>query len=189
MDYRVAIWLIGLLGSGAVHAAEYLERVESQVIEVPGASVRDLTERARICVSQLVTYGDVVIRDSARVSHVSPVPGSVAGDTTAVAGGDVIRTVDLDTGLLVAQSRVPVTSMLMKYSVESTITFEAREGRFKITQTGIRAAQEYTGYAANTGYQPVGLWTGSPWKKVEAALQKLASKIGDCVATAENSDW
>jgi hypothetical protein len=181
--------VLGLAAGPAMGDSQFLDRVESPVRSVDGASVRQLTEKARTCISQMVTYDAVVLRDSSRVSPMSAIPGDTSGDTTAVAGGDVLRTVDLDAGIIVAQSRIPWTRMMMNYVLESTITFEAKEGRFRITQTGIKQAMLSTGYMANTGFIPVRVQPGSPSAKIEAALQDHAAKIGDCVASADNSNW
>lgn len=181
-----------LISPAAVAEDKFLERIEAPVRTVDGASVRQLSERARTCVSQMVTFDSVVLRDNSRVSIMSSKPADTAGDTTAVAGGDVLRTVDLDAGLIVAQSRTPYSRMMMQHVLESTITFEAKEGRFRITQTGIRVAMQSTGYAANTGFMPVRIQPGSGHEKIAAALLALSEKIGDCVATSAGSndaDW
>ena len=186
---RIAACLIGLATAFSASAeSKYLESVESPVVEVPGVSVSDLASRGRLCILKHVTYGDVVLRDESRVTPYS-MPGSQAGNTTSASGGDVLQSVDLDAGLVVARSRVQMSSLMMRYSVESTITFEAREGRFKITQSAIRMAMLETGYAANNGFQPVLMQWGSPHKKVTETLQALATKIGECVAAPPSSDW
>jgi hypothetical protein len=181
-----------LISSASIAEERFLDRIEAPVRTVEGASVRQLSERARTCISQLVTYDSVVLRDTSRVSIMSPVPADTSGDTTAVAGGDVLRTVDLDAGLIIAQSRTPYSRMMMKHILESTITFEAKDGRFRITQTGIKAAMQSTGYAANTGFSPVRIQPGSGHEKIGAALLALSEKIGDCVETsagADSADW
>lgn len=186
---RITVFLVGVATAlPAAAESKYLESVESPVVQVPGVSAKDLAARGRLCILKDVTYGDVVLRDESRVAPYS-MPGSQAGNTTSSAGGDVLQSVDLDAGLVVARSRVPMSSMMMRYSVESTITFEAREGRFKITQSAIQMAMLETGYAANDGFRPVLVQWGSPHKKVTETLQALATKIGECVATSESADW
>lgn len=186
-QFAVTAALIVTCGSAA--AAEYLDKVESPVVEVQGASVHELAERARVCISQKVTYGSVVMTDDARVNPMYSLPGSQAGNTTTSDGGDVLRTVDLDAGLVIAQSRVPWSFMMIPHSIESTITFEAREGRFKITQTGIQIAQLSTGYATNTGFRPVLKQWGSHWEAIEKKLQDLAAGVSECVSTTPSADW
>lgn len=188
MDYRALFGLAGLLTCGAAFATEYLEKVESPVVEVPGVSAHDLAVRARLCVSQQVTNRAVVLRDESRSAPMAPVVTQGQGDTTAVAGGDVLRTVDLDAGLIIAQSRITIGS-LMAAVIESTITVEARDGRFKITQTGIQRAFVNSGLAPTTGFKPVIEQWGSGADKVKKALEDQSAKIGECVATAEGSDW
>lgn len=192
MNRSIAFAAAALISPAVAADAKFLERVESPVQAVDGASARQLAELARTCISQVVTFDSAVLRDNARVSIMSPIPADTSGDTTAVAGGDVLRTVDLDAGLIVAQSRLPFTRMMMKHIAESTITFEAKDGRFRITQTGIRVAMQSTGYAANTGFSQVRIQPGSGSEKIEAELLALSAKIGDCVAAAsspDNQNW
>jgi hypothetical protein len=169
---------------------KFLERVEMEPRAVDGASVRQLTERARLCITQNVTNDAVTLKDTSRVNPMASIGTMTAGDSKAIDGGQVIQSVDLDGGLIVAQSRTSIPFMVVnKYTIQSTITFEAREGRFRITHTGIKSATQDTGYASNSGFQPVRVQTGSPYKKIEAALQDVSTKISDCVATAPSSDW
>jgi hypothetical protein len=188
MRYRTLIGLAGLLTSGTGVAAEYLEKIESPVMEVPGVSSHDLAVRARLCVSQQVTNRAVVLRDESRSAPMAPVVTQGQGDTTAVAGGDVLRTVDLDAGLIIAQSRITIGS-LMPAVIESTITVEARDGRFKITQTGIQRAFVNSGIAPTAGFKPVFDQWGAGADKVKKALEEQSAKIGDCVASPTNADW
>lgn len=186
---RIVVFFAGLAAAMSASAeSKYLETVESPVTEVPGVSAKDLASRGRLCVLKHVTYGDVVLRDESRVTPYS-MPGSQAGNATSSTGGDVLQTVDIDAGLVVARSRVPMSSLMMRYSIESTITFEAREGRFKITQTGIQIAQLSTGYATNTGFRPVLKQWGSHWEAIEKKLQDLAAGVSECVSTTPSADW
>lgn len=182
--------LSGLLViADAVADPQYLDRVEAPVVTAEAVPARQLAERARLCITQNVTNDSVVLKDTSRVNPMFSVATMSAGDTNAVAGGDVLRTVDLDAGLIVAQSRIPFTHMMMKHSIESTITFEAKDGRFRITHSGIKAAQLSTGYASNNGFQPVLMQAVSGYKKIEVALQEVSTKISTCVVSADNSSW
>lgn len=185
----LATWPLLLTASLALADGQFLERVEMEPRAVEGASVRQLAERGRVCLSQNVVNDAVVLKDTSRVNPMASVATMSAGDTSTVQGGGVLQTVDLDGGLLVAQSRTPMSVALFKYAVESTITLEAREGRFRITHTGIKLAMKDTGHASNDGFNPVRVQPGSPYKKVEAALQALSTKISDCVAAAPAANW
>ena len=64
-------------------------------------------------------------------------------------------------------------------------TFEAREGRFRITQTGIEMFNDMAG-----GWGGIGKWWGSPWKKAEATFVASADAVAGCVmAGPRKEDW
>ena len=187
---KTALMLAGLIiAAPAVADTQYLDRVETPVVTVEGASAHQLAERARLCIIQNVTNDSVVLKDNSRVNPMFSVATMSAGDTNAVQGGDVLQTVDLDAGLVVAHSRVQLTRMMMRHAVESTITFEAKDGRFRIAHSGIKAAMLSTGYASNNGFQPVIVQAGSGYQKIEDALQAVSAKIGECVVKTDNSNW
>jgi hypothetical protein len=187
----VCALIVAALSSSAASAApEILEQVAMEPRAIEGVSARQLTERARLCIVKNVSNDAVALKDTSRVNPMASVATMTGGDASTVQGGDVLQTVDLDAGLIVAQSRTSITNaMLMRYFVQSTLTFEARDGRFRLTHTGIKYAMQDTGYAANGGFTPVLVQTGSPHKKITAALADLSAKVADCVAEAPSADW
>ena len=191
MNRRVLI-AVTLMSAATQAIAEdkYLDRVETEPRAVAGASVHQLAERGRLCILQHVTNDAVALKDTSRVNPMASIGTMTAGDTTAVQGGDVLQTVDLDAGLIVAQSRTAIPGAIFnRYFIQSTVTFEARAERFRLSHTGIKYAMQDTGYASNSGFTPVRIQTGSPYKKIEAALQVVSTKIADCVAAAPVADW
>lgn len=92
---------------------------------------------------------------------------------------------DLDGGIIVARSALEYGS-LPRWKVRSRFTFEARDGRFRIEQTNLERFSDQF----NVGWGPIGKWTGSQWKKAEAAYVASASLVAQCVISGPSrSDW
>jgi hypothetical protein len=157
MSRRVATAiLLAALGSPA-SAADYLTEVTSQVYQAQGTP-KEIATRASICIAQTLRSGAV------------NAPQIVSGD--------------LDNGVIVAQNALRFGS-LPEWQIRSRFTFEAREGRFRISQTGIEMFNDMGG-----GWGPIGKWWGSPWKKAEAAFAGSADAVARCViAGANRDDW
>jgi hypothetical protein len=89
---------------------------------------------------------------------------------------------DLDGGTVVARNAISYPDGLMQWEVRSTFTFEAREGRFRIVQTSLERF--------NQRWAPIGKWTGSGWKKAEAAFTASAAAVAQCVLKGpKRADW
>lgn len=127
-------------------ANEYLTEVTSAVYQSNGTP-HDIAVRASTCISQ----------------HLAP------GTTDS----QLIITSDLDGGIVVARSAIKYPDGLLNWEVRSTFTFEARDGRFRITQTNLERL--------NRTWGPIGKWSGSSWKKAEAAFAASAEAVAQCV--------
>jgi hypothetical protein len=151
-----ALIALGLLASPAA-AAEYLTEVTSQVYQAPGTP-KEIATRAQTCIAQNLR------------------PGTV--------NAPQIVTSDLDNGIIVAQSALEYGSFPV-WKIRSRFTFEARDGRFRISQTGLEQFNEMAG-----GWAGIGKWWGSPWKKAEAAFAASADAVARCViAGPKRDDW
>jgi hypothetical protein len=155
MRHYWAILLVPVgLGAPAA-AAEYLTSVTSEVYQTTGTA-REIATRASTCISQ----------------HLSP------GTTDA----QLMVSGDLDGGVIVARNALSYSDGLLQWRVRSTLTFEAREGRFRIEQTNLERF--------NDAWGPIGKWTGSGWKKAEAAFTASARAVAQCVMTPpRRDDW
>ena len=93
---------------------------------------------------------------------------------------------DLDGGIIVARSALKYPDGLMNWQVRSTFTFEAREGRFRIAQTNLERFNDMVG-----GWGRIGKWSGSGWKRAEAAFAASAAAVAQCIISAPTSkdDW
>ena len=132
---------------------EYLAEVTSEVYQSPGTP-RELATKAQTCMSQLLRPGTT---DS-----------------------QLIINSNLEGGVIVARSAIIYPDGLMQWQVRSTFTFEAREARFRIVQTGLERF--------NNSWAGIGKWAGSGWKKAEQSFAASATKVADCVRAAPSKD-
>ncbi|MXO63947.1 hypothetical protein [Qipengyuania oceanensis] len=153
----LAIALTAVSASPA-NAREYLTEVVSEVYQTAG-SPAEIAARAQTCIAQ----------------HLAP--GTV--------NAPLIITSDIEGGMIVARSAITYGS-LPKWQIRSRFTFEAREGRFRISQTNLERFNEYAG-----GWAPIGKWTGSQWKKAEQAYIASANSVAACVLAdrSNKDDW
>jgi len=138
--------LLSCFATSASAKNEYLTEVTSEVYQSLGTP-RELATKAQTCISQLLR----------------------SGTTDA----QIIINSDRDGGLIVARNAITYPDGLLQWQVRSTFTFEAREGRFRIVQTGLERF--------NDRWAGIGKWTGSGWKKAEKAFAASAGKVADCV--------
>lgn len=187
MQRTTLIALALVVSSAASAESEFLEKVESPVFEFPGTP-SEIAGKAKTCMAQLVRNDEIRIKDSTAGTDFFASPGD--GHSSGVTGGEVFVAEDLPGGLIVANSRIDYSSMLMKQSVQSTLTFQAKDGRFRFTNSNISRAAYSSGYMHNDGYKPVRTSWGAGHKDVEAALLEFSAKIADCIkAPAAASDW
>lgn len=119
------------------------------------------------------TPKEIATRASTCISqHLAP--GTVDAQT--------IISSDLENGIVVARSAVEYPDFLIQWKIRSVFTFEAREGRFRIEQTNLERF--------NDRWDRIGKWTGSGWKKAEAAFMASADVVARCVTNpARKEPW
>lgn len=133
----------------AAPAPEYLTSMTSEVYQADG-SPDVLVSRAAACAAQFMASGQQ--------------------------GGELIVTSDPAQGVLVVNNRLDYRDGLMTWPLRSRVTFEARDGRFRILHASIERLN--TGYG---GWQGVGKWRGSGWQKAEEALSGVTARLAACV--------
>lgn len=165
----------------------YLDSIESAVIEASGTA-QEITKRAMVCIPRIVRNDEIAIKDSA-TSLIGPL--NMAEKSRGVGGGSVIVTSDIESGTIVANSRVDFPgTMGIGRNARSVITFQAKDGRFRITHSAIETLQKDTGISTNVGYTKQGKGWGSGWEKAQAALEGVTAKIAECVSNpAASTDW
>lgn len=89
-------------------------------------------------------------------------------------------------GVIVARSAIEYTDRLITWKIRSTFTFEARENRFRIVQSNLERFNDQF----NVGWKPIGKWSGSGWKKAEAAYVSSAASVARCIIKPTSTqDW
>ena len=156
LEWAIALIVLASIASPAAAAPEYLTEVTSRVYQTPGTP-RQIASRAQTCIAQNLR------------------PGAV--------NAPQIVTSDLDSGIIVAQSALEVGSFPV-WKLRSRFTFEARDGRFRITQTGL----EWFNDSGGGEWLGIGKWWGSPWKKAEAGFTASADAVAQCVIGGPTTD-
>jgi len=110
---------------------------------------------------------------------------------------------DPATGTVVGAALMSYSQGGVPWSVRSTLTLEAKDGRFRLTHTGLTQKQggpaasssAWTGLFAGSvddkadgGWMRVGNWRFSGGEKATAAAQALSQKIADCLKKPAE-DW
>lgn len=138
-------------------AAEYLTDVTSEVYQFAGTP-KDTATRANTCISQ----------------HLAP------GTTDS----QLIISSDLEGGVVVARNALEYGNF-PRWKIRGILTFEARDGRFRIKQTNLERFNDMGG-----GWGPIGKWTGSQWKKAEDAFIASAMTVAQCVVSgSKKEEW
>lgn len=142
-----------LAAAGSAHAAP--PPPPELIVQAPGKDVATLTRRALICIPQNTQPGFV------------DVPAIVSSD---VAGG-----------LVVANNAFDYEDKGFLRTLErgrSTLTFEAKEGRFRISHSNVE------GFMGAMGWRP---YTS---KFLSARLERINEAVAACVSAAtEASSW
>lgn len=141
-------------------APDYLTTVQSEVFQAEGSPAQ-ITARAEQCIAEQLGSG--------------------------IQGGELIVSRDPAAGVIVARNAVSYQDGLMNWRLRSRVTFEAREGRFRIVHNAIERFNDQGG-----GWSPVGKWRFSGWQKAENALKATSDSLAGCVigsGPAVREDW
>lgn len=184
---RLVVAMTLALFVAPVGAAEVLDNVESPVYEADGTR-QQIAQRAEACASRVLRF-DAVTGKDATASVMSPGIGSASTATQQVDGGKIVEHADLEAGLVVANQRTATGGVLSGGDVlQSTLTVEARDGRFRITHTNISRMAKSTGYMENPGFTPVYIQAFSGAEKVRKQLLGVSDKLAECI-TKPAEDW
>jgi hypothetical protein len=159
MRYAAMAFMPVVLATPA-SGAEFLTSVTSEVYQAPGPA-RELARRAQQCIAQHLAAGTV--------------------------DAPVILTSDLEAGTVVARNAMEYGSF-PRWKIRSTFTFEAKESRFRITQTNLERFNDAA--FGGAGWYGIGKWWGSDWKKAEKVFAESATAVANCVMAADKKeDW
>lgn len=157
--------------------------VQSEVFQAAGAQV-EIAKRGEICIARIVRFDGVSIADA--TNGTGPLSGALdnplraKGKTGQVAGGNVIITSSPELGIVVANNRLPYTMTMLSGVFQSTLTLEAKDGRFRITHSMIQEASKNTGIMSNEGLKPVNDNTKLA-KRATEELQNESRAIAACM--------
>ncbi len=145
--------------------ATYLDSVESPVFETNG-NHQDLTKRAMTCIAQIVK------------------PGFTTAPT--------IITSDPEAGTVVANNAFTYyygPLLPVEYRARSTLTFQAKDGRFRIVHTSIEKFNDTAGLGI--GWERIGTWRFSGGDEAKLAIDAISQSIATCVISVPqiNDNW
>ena len=147
--------VLSILSTPAV-AKDYLSEVTSQIYQTSGTP-REIATRASTCIAQNLG------------------PGTI--------DAQLIVSSDLDNGVVVANNALRFFAKWNEWKIRSRFTFEAREGRFRITQTGLEMFSPTMGKWAS-------FLKGGVGTTAEAAFAASADAVAQCVlADPKQNIW
>lgn len=143
-----------LFAAALVGPPEYLTDLVGTPIEAAG-SAAEILSRGRACLAQQLASGQ--------------------------AGGQVVVSDDPAAGVIVANNADSYTERFVTWRVRSRVTFEAKDGRFRISHSGLERF--------NNTWSPIGKWRGSGWERAEQAFKDRSDALATCVKSAPSGDW
>lgn len=152
-------------------------------------SVAQIIQKAQGCVARNLTNDEVSTSGSSASGFFGAIAGQGHNVNSSVAGGSVIELSDPENGLLTANSRADFKFMLISFSVRSRFVVEAKEGRYRITQSSLESLQTNTGSMRNSGYSQLIRRKGTGWDKALAAATEAEKKVVDCMAGGPDESW
>ena len=160
-------------------SADLLDKVETEVFKTNGSAV-EITIKAKACMAEILNNGKV---------------GSTTLQNLFSFTGD---------DKLIATARFEYTYMLLRKSLNAKYIFEAKEGRFRITNTDIGYKQLKTNgllawgstvespAEAAVGHDSIAKIWGTGWEEAESQLLAMDNKIAECVMSdkaEKKSNW
>lgn len=153
-------------------SADLVEKVETEVFKTNG-SASEITAKAKSCMAEMLKNDNI--------------GNSTTQNLFSYTGDDK----------LVATARFEYVYLLLRQSLQAKYIFEAKEGRFRITNTEIGYKQVKTngllGWGASvessTSHQPIAKVWGTGYEEAESQLLAMDNKIAECVMSEKKSNW
>lgn len=173
--FPAALALALAVGSSALAAddtadsSQYLNRIESVVFEATGDH-QAIAKRGATCIAQIAK------------------PGLV--------NAPIIVSSDFDAGVIVANNNFKFSihgflGVALEETGRTTLTLQAKDGRFRIVHTSIEQFIEYPGSSIpSQGWSPV--YTAAPnASDFKTTVDEISQKIADCVKAdpSKDSNW
>jgi hypothetical protein len=178
-----------LLPSIAFSEREMLEKVESEVYQTNGTK-QEIAKKAKRCIATQVRDREVILpgsKASSRGFSQFLYGGGKEGKDDNTYGGDAFLDVDIEEGIIIANNKINYQSRLIPTHIKSTMTFLAKEGRFKIKHTNIRNINKNNPYT-NKDHTKIAKAWGTGWRDAEKALKVVSGQIAECVQKIEKED-
>ena len=163
-------------------------KLTSPVYQTQG-SAAEIVQKAQGCVAKHLTNDEVSTSGSSASGFFGAVAGQGHNVNSSVSGGSLIELSDPANGQLIANSRADYKFMLLGFSVKSRFVIEAKEGRFRITQSNLEKLQKNTGSMRNDGYNRIIKSKGTGWEKALSAATDAEKKVVDCITSTEAESW
>ena len=163
-------------------------KLTSPVYQVAGTAAQ-IIQKAQGCVAQHLSNDEVSTSGSSASGFFGAIAGQGQNVNGSIAGGSLIELADPANGQLIANSRTDYRFMLLSSSVKSRFVIEAKEGRFRITQSNLESLQKNTGSMRNDGYRPLIQRAGTGWDKALTATIEAEKKVIDCIANSADESW
>lgn len=139
--------------------------------------------RVKMCIASNLTNDEVQLRDSAGSFVGSSGNYYQSKNSQTVQGGGIFKYADDASKSLVARGSVSrqgglggIISWAIRFDLEVSIEASA----VKMRMLHVESAMRNTGSASNSGFMPVGVWSGSPYKKNILALNEVADQLKTC---------
>lgn len=169
---RQSLIIVLALFSFSAFGADLIEKVESEVYKTSGTAV-EITAKGKACMAELLKNDNI--------------GNSTTQNLFSYVGDDK----------LVATARFEYVYLLIRQSLQAKYVFEAKEGRFRITNSDIGYKQVKTngmlGWGASvesaTGHQPIAKVWGTGYEEAESQLLAMDNKIAECVINEKKSNW
>lgn len=143
-----------LLLPSIVFGAEYLEQVETGVYQATGTA-KEIFAKGKACVGQIVQSEK-----------------------------ELFVTENIEGGTFTVSPKVPYRAKAIAHVVKGSMTFFAKDGKFKMRYQNLEYA------IADGGYGRIGKWWRSGWKDAQKALLDLSDKVAECVkAEPKKEEW
>lgn len=170
--------------------AEQLQAKGYKLLEVEEVftaegTMKQLAQRAATCASKNLRFDAFQISDAGKTAGL--LGGGVGNQL--IPGGNIIVSQDIENGVIVANSRTPTTFFVLRLMIQSTVTIDTKDGKYRIRHTNVENAAGDSGSSANNGFRPVLTEAGSA-KQVTKALNALSKRLADCISsTAVDKDF
>ena len=163
-------------------------KLTSPIYQTQGTAAQ-IIQKAQGCVAKHLSNDEVATSGSSASGFFGAMAGQGHNVNSSIAGGALIELADPANGQLIANSRADYRFMLLSNSVKSRIIIEAKDGRFRITQSNLESVQKNTGSMRNDGYDQLIRRKGTGWDKALAATIDAEKKVVDCIMSTATDNW